>query len=40
MEFPYDYIILSAVPAFCVGFCAGAFVTRWLYERIGKGGEE
>jgi hypothetical protein len=35
MKFPYDYIALTAVPAFCVGFCAGALITaasatRWL----------
>ena len=35
MKFPYDYILLGAVPAFCVGFCAGMCFLRWLIERKG-----
>lgn len=35
MKFPYDYIVLSAIPAFCVGALVGALITaasatRWL----------
>lgn len=33
MKFPYDYILLSAVPAFFVGFCAGALAVSWLVSR-------
>ena len=35
MRFPIDYIILSAIPAFFVGFCAGICFLRWLIERKG-----
>lgn len=35
MKFPYDYVVLSAAPAFFVGMCVGALITaasaiRWL----------
>lgn len=35
MKFPYDYVVLSAVPAFFVGALVGALITaaaaiRWL----------
>lgn len=35
MKFPYDYIALTAIPAFFVGVCVGALITaaaaiRWL----------
>ena len=35
MKFPYDYIALTAIPAFFVGALAGALITaasatRWL----------
>ena len=41
MEFPYDYILLSAIPAFFVGALVGALITaasamRWL-RRHGLG---
>lgn len=41
MKFPFDYVALSAIPAFCVGVCAGAMITaalatRWL-RRHGLG---
>lgn len=41
MKFPYDYIALTAVPAFFVGACVGAAITaasatRWL-RRHGLG---
>lgn len=35
MKFPYDYIALSAVQAFFVGFCAGMCFLSWLIERKG-----
>lgn len=42
MRFPFDYIILSAIPAFCVGFCAGALAVSWLVSRWSArhGGDE
>ena len=35
MKFPYDYIALTALPAFFVGMCVGALITaaaaiRWI----------
>lgn len=33
MKFPYDYIALTAVPAFCVGALAGALAVSWLVSR-------
>lgn len=35
MKFPYDYIALTAIPAFFVGMCVGALITaaaaiRWI----------
>lgn len=41
MKFPFDYIALTAIPAFFVGICAGALITaasatRWL-RRHGLG---
>lgn len=41
MKFPFDYVALTAIPAFFVGMCVGALITaasatRWL-RRHGLG---
>lgn len=33
MRFPFDYIALTAVPAFFVGMCVGALAVSWLVSR-------